>query len=60
MKNTVQRAVDRVREAVSEAATGLSSDEYNAFLEELIADAEAWDMELKERQRAKEDAEEEE
>lgn len=51
----VQRAVERVREAVSDAATGLSGEEYDAFLEELIADAEAWDMELRERARAKDD-----
>ena len=55
MKNSVQRAVDRVREAVSDAATGLSNEEYDTFLEELIADAEGWNMELTERQRAKDE-----
>ena len=41
----VRAAIQRVRDAKD--ANGLSGDEYVAFLEELLADAEGWRMELK-------------
>ena len=47
MKN-VTEAVEQVRRAVADASTGLRPDEYRAFLEELLADAEGWKMELQE------------
>lgn len=42
----VRNAVQRVRDAKD--ANGLSGDEYITFLEELLADAEGWRMELEE------------
>jgi len=44
MKSRVEIAVQRVRDAKD--ANGLEGDEYVAFLEELLADAEGWRMEL--------------
>jgi hypothetical protein len=46
----VRQALNKVRDAVSSAATGLNHDEYNQFLEELCADAAGWSMELDERE----------
>lgn len=40
----IQAAVQRVRDAKD--ANGLTGDEYTEFLEELLADAEGWRMEL--------------
>jgi hypothetical protein len=42
----VRQAVQRVRDAKD--ANGLDGDEYVEFLEELLADAEGWRMELEE------------
>lgn len=50
----VKKALEKVRQAKSDAATGLSDSEYNEFLEELSADAEGWTMELDERQKNEE------
>ena len=40
----VEQAVQRVRDAKD--ANGLDGDDYVAFLEELLADASGWQMEL--------------
>jgi hypothetical protein len=42
----VQKAVQRVRDAKED--NRLKGNEYKAFLEELLADAEGWRMELEE------------
>ena len=42
----VRAAIQRVRDAKD--ANGLTGDEYITFLEELLADAEGWRMELEE------------
>lgn len=52
-RKKVMKKVDEVRAAVARAADGLDAREYDAFLEELTADAEGWDMELKERRTAR-------
>jgi hypothetical protein len=44
MKPEVEKAIQRVRDAKD--ANGLDGDEYIQFLEELLADASGWQMEL--------------
>ena len=45
----IMQAVEQVREAKDIAGTKLSQSEYWRFLEELLAEAEGWRMELDER-----------
>lgn len=45
-KKTLAERMEIVRTAVAEASTGLEADEYKDFLEELLADAEGWRMDL--------------
>jgi hypothetical protein len=43
-----QERLEIVRSAVAQAATGLTGRDYRDFMEELLADAEGWRMELEE------------
>lgn len=42
----VSMALEKVRAAARSASRNLNPVEYKAFLEELMADAEGWNMEL--------------
>jgi len=44
----IEKRVQKVRDAVSEASEGLKGKEYRQFLETLLSDAEGWKMELEE------------
>ena len=48
MKSKVEVAVEFVRTAKDTAGRSLSTKQYREFLEELLADAEGWKMELEE------------
>jgi hypothetical protein len=45
---TVTEAIEKLRETKHEVSATLSSAEYRMLLEELLADAEGWRMELEE------------
>lgn len=50
----VRQAINQVRDAVAKASMGLDYSEYTEFLNELIADAAGWEMELDEREAERE------
>ena len=50
-----QERLEIVRNAVAQATTGLAGKDYRDFMEELLADAEGWRMELEET-RGEDDA----
>jgi hypothetical protein len=43
-----QERLEIVRSAVAQATTGLAGQDYRDFMEELLADAEGWRMEIEE------------
>jgi hypothetical protein len=55
MSSKVKEAINRVRASVSAAGGNLSPIEYREFLEELCADAEGWDMQIREMDQGDED-----
>jgi hypothetical protein len=60
MSERVKRALNAIRDAIQDARRTLSKAEDRELMEELMADAEGWDMALKEADRAVEDHDEEE
>lgn len=48
--NHVASAINMVRDAVANASKLVLPNEYNAFLEKLLEDAQGWRMELEERE----------
>jgi hypothetical protein len=51
MSERVNKAKEAIREAIHRARQPLTKAEDLELLEELVADAEGWDMELKEAER---------
>lgn len=46
----IKPAIEKVRAAIAEASEGMHGSVYDAFIDELLADAEGWKMERQERQ----------
>jgi hypothetical protein len=60
MSERVKKALNTIREAIQEARRPLSQAEDRELMEEMMADAEGWDMALKEADREVEDHDEDE